>query len=47
MESQTDMALDLLNRIINATVTDVEKFEAFNLHTALQSLYIALDLHLP
>ena len=37
------LGFDQLNRIIDATFSDVEKFEPFHWYTALQSLYTALD----
>ena len=41
--SRTDTVLDQLNHIIDATFSNIEKFEPFVRYTPLQSLYTALD----
>ena len=41
--TRTGMALDRLNHIIDATFSEVEKFESFDRYTTLQPLYTALD----
>ena len=42
MASRTDIALDQLNHISDATYSSVDKFEPFDRYTTLQSLYTAL-----
>ena len=43
MASQADTSLGQLNHIIDATFSNIDKFEPFDRYTTLQSLYTALD----
>ena len=43
MALRTDMALDQLNHIIDATFSSVAKFEPFDRYTTLRWLYTELD----